>query len=68
MNCKWASLSCVGETCSQCANPATHKVEETIFEDDPHPIRHPLTAYLCCFHFSSVMGPTAPCYGFRVGA
>jgi hypothetical protein len=26
--------------------PATRKVEETIFRDDPVPDRHPLTAYV----------------------
>jgi len=30
------------------ARPVAHKVEETIFSDDPLPIRHPLTSYIWC--------------------
>jgi hypothetical protein len=66
------SKSCEGEKCSYhftdprvasrsdlCGGPASHKVQEEILHDDPEPIRHPLTSYLCCFHFSRVMG--RPC-------
>jgi hypothetical protein len=34
---------------------------EVIFDDDPQPIRHPLVAYLCCYHYAQVVGPAAPC-------
>ncbi|WP_439372966.1 hypothetical protein [Bradyrhizobium sp. DASA03120] len=47
-----------GERCF-CGNPAAHKVEEVIFADDPRPIRHPLTSYVCREHFREIMGPTA---------
>jgi hypothetical protein len=61
--------SCKGENCNMCrVNPASHKVEEVIFDDDPNPrswqdfggqkilARHPSTAYVCreCFH--KIMG------------
>lgn len=39
-----------------CNEPAEYKVEEVIFDDDPQPIRHPLTQYLCARHFKQVMG------------
>lgn len=54
----FVSGSCLGEKCF-CRSPAEHKVEETIFLDDPSPVRHPLTAYLCHEHFSMLMGPAA---------
>jgi hypothetical protein len=49
---------CDGERCF-CGWPAEHKVEETVFADDPQPIRHPLTSYLCHQHFLEIMGPAA---------
>ena len=39
-----------------CGHPATHKVGEEMFEDDPNPIRHNLTAYVCCAHYCAIMG------------
>jgi hypothetical protein len=42
-----------------CAAPAAHKVGEEQFDDDPGPVRHNFTAYLCCRCFTVVMGPTA---------
>jgi hypothetical protein len=39
-----------------CGSPATHKVGEEILHDDPNPVRHNLTAYVCCFHFSRIVG------------
>lgn len=57
---------CHGEQCLICHQegfegvPATHRVEETIFDDDPTPIRHPLTNYVCCFHFKLIF-PVADC-------
>ena len=48
--------SSVGETCALCSQDAWRKVEETIFHDDPHPMRHPLTTYLCLEHFNVLMG------------
>ncbi len=53
---KFVSACCDGERCF-CGQPADHKVEETIFDDDPQPIRHPLTAYICHEHFVQIMGP-----------
>ena len=47
---------CQGEKC-YCGDPASHKVEEVIFHDDPLPGRHPLTAYVCDVHFRRLMGP-----------
>ena len=50
---------CEGERCMICDAPAEHKVEETVFADDPQPIRHPLTSYVCHDHFVELMGPAA---------
>jgi hypothetical protein len=62
----FVSASCRGEKCGICVRnsfpaPATHKVGEEVFADDPDPIRHNLTAYVCCRHFFIIMGPAAPC-------
>lgn len=46
--------SSVGEFCS-CGEEAYHKVEEVIFDDDPVPMRHPLTTYLCRACFRALM-------------
>ena len=51
---KFVSACCQGELCI-CGEPAEHKVSEEIFHDDPNPIRHPLTAYLCDYCFHSIM-------------
>jgi hypothetical protein len=59
--------SAEGEICGMCfrenkLNPATHKVGEEfneIFEESPKIFRHNLTQYVCCNHFSSIMGPLA---------
>jgi hypothetical protein len=53
---RFRSACCAGELCSICRNPAYAKVEETIFDDDPIGIRHPLTAYVCREHFRQIMG------------
>lgn len=55
----FVSACCQGERCRACGNPAEHKVEETIFSDDPVPNRHPLTAYICHRHFREIMGAFA---------
>lgn len=47
--------SCQDERCSVCGIQAWHKVEEDIFECDSNPIRHPLSAYLCCEHFKMIV-------------
>lgn len=52
----FVSKTCIGEPCAVCAFPAAHKVGEEIAHDDPQPVRHNLTAYLCCLHFSAIMG------------
>lgn len=54
----FVSASCEGERC-RCGEPAQHKVEETIFWDDPVQGRHPLTAYICHRHFVELMGAAA---------
>jgi hypothetical protein len=51
------SASCQGERCSICGEPATHKVGEEIPYDAPPPIRHELTAHVCCIHFVMILGP-----------
>jgi hypothetical protein len=63
--------SAEGERCGVvgCSSPAKHKVEEVMpnenfksIEDmlnSKYVIRHPLTTYLCCHHFSLLMGSTA---------
>lgn len=64
--------ACGGEVCRVCKAPAAHKVEETPLIDPVEyppgtPIYpwavpfHPLTAYLCCEHFTMIMGPATPC-------
>lgn len=55
MSEKFISASCRGERCSICGKDATKKVEETLFDDDPNPIRHPVVAYVCEEHFNYVM-------------
>lgn len=59
----FVSASCGGERCTICGNPATHKIGEEIMSDDPDPIRHNLTAYVCCLEFEAIMGHagTAAC-------
>lgn len=59
---RFVSGSCEGERCGfkGCEAPAEHKVEETIFFDDPlYYTRHGLTAYICHEHFRQIMGPAA---------
>jgi hypothetical protein len=57
----FVSGCCEGERCSfeGCSTQAEHKVEETIFPDDPFQHRHELTAYVCHHHFRLIMGPAA---------
>lgn len=50
----FTSAACRGERCSMCQDAATHKVGEEIMADDPNPIRHNLTAYVCCRHFGLI--------------
>jgi hypothetical protein len=52
----WRSVSCEGERCSVCGEPASAKVGEEIMSDDPFQHRHNLTAYLCAGHFTQIMG------------
>lgn len=61
MSKPFVSMCCEGELCSYegCSAKAKHKVEETIFDDDPFPHRHPLTAYVCHTHFRAIVGPAA---------
>jgi len=50
-----------GERCGICSASASHKVEEVIpyFDKPGQTVRHPLTTYLCCKHFSDLMGSLA---------
>lgn len=69
---RFISKCCKGEKCQVCGGDAAHKIEETIFADEPKITfvmgyidrqmemeveRHPYTAYLCHTHFVMVMGP-----------
>lgn len=60
----FVSACCSGERC-YCGDPAEHRVEETIFSDDPIQARHPLTAYICHKHFREIMGPFADNQDYR---
>ena len=55
----FVSASCRGERCRVCGKSATHKMAEEIQHDDPLPMRHELTAYVCCEHFGLILGPYA---------
>jgi hypothetical protein len=66
----WVSASCEGEKCGICwragavgtlAAPATHKVGEEIFHDDPNQMRHNFTQYVCCSHFKQIFGSAVSC-------
>jgi uncharacterized protein DUF3310 len=63
----FVSESCQGEICGICIRTnsaqvsATHKVGEEIATDDPNQVRHNLTNYLCCAHFTMVMGRATGC-------
>ena len=50
------SKQCEGEKCSLCGEPATKKIAEVVFDDDPIRNRHELTAYVCESHFRMIMG------------
>lgn len=50
------SKYCEGEKC-RCGAPAAHKIEETIFDDDPRTYVHPLTQYVCEEHFNKTLRP-----------
>ncbi len=51
----FVSATCEGERCTLCGVPATNKVGEEIPHDDPMPVRHNLTAYVCAHHFKAIM-------------
>jgi hypothetical protein len=42
---------CNGEKC-RCGEAATHKIAEEIQGEET---RHPLTAYVCCLHFNTML-------------
>lgn len=54
------STTCRGHKCF-CGKDATHKLGEEITGDDPFPGRHNLTAYVCCEHFTEILGPATGC-------
>lgn len=45
----------LGPGMGRCGTPAAHKVEET---SGPSSF-HPMTAYICCHHFTQVVGQCA---------
>lgn len=52
----------IGEKCSSCGKPASHKVAEEarmVFDKPGQVVRHPFTTYLCCHCFSALMGSSA---------
>lgn len=52
----------IGEKCSSCGKPASHKVAEEarmVFDKPRQVVRHPFTTYLCCHCFSALMGSSA---------
>lgn len=51
------SGTCKGEKCTVCGKDAYRKVGEQIPFDDPHKMRHELTAYVCKEHFEMVLMP-----------
>ena len=52
----FVSAACRGEVCTMCREPATHKVGEERFHDDPNPYpTHNMTAYVCCWHFGLIV-------------
>lgn len=55
------SKACIGEKCNICGDDATHKVGEEILFDDPQPVRHNYTAYVCCDCFLMIFGNLVPC-------
>jgi hypothetical protein len=61
----FVSASCGGEVCSVCTGgvPATHKLGEEIMWDDPVKERHNLTAYVCCYHYTMILGDATKCFG-----
>jgi len=56
------SKECSGEKCGMCwsqerkLTPATNKVQEVIFDDDPNKGRKALTQFLCARHFRGLFG------------
>lgn len=54
----FVSECCQGERC-HCGEPAAHKVEEILFDDEPIQSRQPLSAYICHAHFLEIMGNVA---------
>ena len=44
-----------------CGMQATHKIGEEIPHDDPNPIRHNLTTYVCCDDFREIFGQAVSC-------
>ena len=66
----FVSASCAGEFCALHRHrdplsllssrvPSTHKVGEEILHDDPQPVRHNLTAYVCCDCYRLIFGSSA---------
>ena len=66
-NAHFVSKYCDGEVCRICKDPATHKVLEVIFDDEPMPKiniggklvtggRHEYVAYVCCNCYQLIFG------------
>jgi hypothetical protein len=70
-NMHFVSKYTEGVKCRICHHrPASHKVGEEIFDDDPCHIslggikatsRHNLTAYVCCYHYTLIVGSFSGC-------
>lgn len=59
--------SCLEEPCGPCyrmgvAKPSAHKIEEVVLGGE---VKHPLSQFLCCFHFSVIMGGLSEKCGVR---
>lgn len=50
-NTKYSSIYAKGEKCVICKYAADRKIGEIILDDNPNPVQHELTAYVCngCF-------------------
>lgn len=61
LNTYHVSLYCKGHVCSVCGKEATHNLTTTKMEDDPLQTTTQLSAYVCCEHYSMIMGKASRC-------
>lgn len=66
----FVSATIDGEKCHMCGWPASHQLAEIVPPDDPsnentqtfpRSGRRPLTAHVCCHHFTELLGPATGC-------